>query len=157
MGTSNFKNLCSFWVVFKLPLKYMISDSAAILENINCIYFNKVCNFSLSYLKQKQKLLLNGTSVIFCKWIVLETEKCTLHSNYGYIFIDIAHFIWDADPVFFLTTSSETSLHYGLNPVVSVWWNITKFLKRFGVGGWFYLQVGIGIFENQVLPIIRNS
>ena len=32
----------------------MISDSAAILENINCIYFNKVCNFVLELLKKKK-------------------------------------------------------------------------------------------------------
>ena len=30
----------------------VISDSAAILENINCIYFNKVCNFVLKLLKK---------------------------------------------------------------------------------------------------------
>ena len=39
----------------------MISDSAAILENINCIYFNKVCNFVLELfkkttIKKKKKL-----------------------------------------------------------------------------------------------------
>ena len=30
----------------------MISDPMAILENINCIYFNKVCNFVLELLKK---------------------------------------------------------------------------------------------------------
>ena len=30
----------------------VISDSAAILENINCIYFNKVYNFVLELLKK---------------------------------------------------------------------------------------------------------